>query len=221
MSKKIIKEPTKQDVKEYPTVSTNKIITEEELKEYGVSANLIEKILLEINKKAKINIDNYKKDYHKYAQTGRYFTTTQIRRPKRNQYVCFVNLETDTLIIERIKSCDGITIKTKSYTYPLSLIKTIEIKLFPLLNFNSKIYIHLAIADISSLDIASKMQNLADSVFMKNLLQYGGEKLSDKPLFKIILGGLIGGLVFYFAMILIFRKIIVSIFQTNLPTPTA
>jgi len=183
------------------------------LKEYqddNIDATILEEIKLKLNTVYKEKMERFKEDYHQYAQTGRYVTSTYTRRIRKKDLICFINLETDLLIVERVQWCDGVTVKSKSYEYPVSLIKTIEIKVMPLLNFKSKIIIHLAISNIYSLDLTNKLRNLADSVFMKSILRYQDKKMLEKPLTQIILSGLVFGVILYIALIQVFKKAILK-----------
>lgn len=203
---------------------TTELVTEEKLLDLGVSPQVIEQLKLELNRDYKKRMNVFKEEYHKYAQAGRSFSSTHIRRVRKRDRICFINMENDTLLVERVLDCDGVNITSKTYEYPLSLIKTIEIKLFPLLNVENKIILHLAIANTSSLDIANKMRNLSDSVFLRNILRYGSTKLMDKPIFKIVIASVLGGIAFYFAMLYVFKKAIIQIIgqvETTNPTPEA
>lgn len=190
--------------------SKNKEIDEvlEKFQDDNIDATVLEEIKLKLNTVYKEKMNKFKDDYHKYAQSGRFVTSTYTRRIRKRDLVCFINLETDLLIVERVEWCDGVTVKSKSYEYPVSLIKTIEIKIMPLLNFKSKIIIHLAISNIYSLDMTNKLRNLADSVFMKSILRYQDKKMLEKPLTQIIIAGLVFGLVLYVALIQVFKKAI-------------
>ena len=144
-------------------------------------------------------------------QTGRFVSSTHVRRIKQRDLIAYINLETDTFLIERVQHCDGITVKSKTYEYPLALIKTLQIKLFPLLNIQSKIIVHLAISNIHALDIGAKVRNLSESVFLKNILRYDEKKTMDNPIMKIIIGGAVFGIVFYFVLLQVFKKAIIKI----------
>jgi len=167
-----------------------------------------EEILLKLGSAYRDKLEVFKEDYHRYAQTGRFVTSTHTRKIKRRDLVCFINLETDLLIIERVQWCDGVTVKSKSYEYPVSLIKTIEVRTMPLMSMKSKIVIHLAIANTYSLDITNKLRDLADSVFMKSILRYQDKKFAEKPIIQILIAGGIFGLVLYIALIQVFKKAI-------------
>ncbi len=83
----------------------DEILTEED-----INPTLIEKIKLEINKKYTEDLNNFKDDYDKYLQTGRFFTSTRMRTIKKGDLIVFMNFETDFLTIEKVKSCDGIDV---------------------------------------------------------------------------------------------------------------
>lgn len=185
----------------------------------AIDQALLTELDLIYSKRYNEKIDKFKEEYHKYSQTGRFLSSTNVRKPKPRDLVAFINLETDTFIVERVQSFDGNIISTKSYEYPLSLIKTLQIRLFPLLNVNNRIVIHLAISNIESLDIANKLKELSDSVFLKNILKYGEKKALEKPITQIIIAGAVFGLVFYFVFIQVFKKAIINI-AGNLTPPT-
>lgn len=197
------------------------IIEKDSLLEEGLDPELVEKITLQLNDEYRDKIQNFKDDYNTYMQTGRHVSSTHVRRIKKRDLLCFINLETDTLLIERVVYCDGINIRSKTYEYPVALVKTIQIKLFPLLNVQSRIVIHLAISNIHSLDIASKVRSLADSVFLKNILRYQDKRLGEKPIMQIIIAGAVFGLVAYFVLLQVFKKAIIRILgDMTLQPPT-
>lgn len=192
---------------------SDNIEVEEIIEEFvndDIDPSILEDIKLKLNVEYKDKMDRFKEDYHKYAQSGRFVTSTYTRRIRKRDLVCFINLETDLLIVERVQWCDGVTVKSKSYEYPVSLIKTIEIKVVPFLNMKSKIIIHLAIANIYSLDMTNKLRHLADSVFLKSILRYQDKKLHEKPITQIIIAGVVFGLVLYVALIQVFKKAILK-----------
>jgi len=190
---------------------TTDLIDEHELINLGVPPEALEKVKLQINSEYKQNLEEFKDSYNRYAQAGRSFTTTRIRRIKKNDLFVVVNMENDTFTVERVQEFDGTNVKSKTFIFPANMIKSIEIRLMPIINLNNKILIHLAIVNIRSGDIANKMRNLSDSVFMQNILKYNQKGLGDKPLLKIIIGAVLGGLVFYIVMLWVFKKIIVQI----------
>ena len=170
----------------------------------------IEKIKLQLNVKYKDKIKAFKKDYNLYAQTGRFFTSTQLRKIKRRDWVCFIDCESDILVIEKVVYSDGTTIQSKSYEYPVALTKTIEMKPGLLSLKRRGTIIHLCIANTYALQIGNHVKNLANSVFLKSILKYRGDKkLSDKPLLQMIIAGLLFGFVLYFVMIKVFENAII------------
>lgn len=183
---------------------------EDILKSEKVTVEKIENIVLEIESVFKGKIDEFKESYHTYQQSGRYVTTTKLRQIKKRDFACFINLQTDVLVIERIKGSDGVNLHTNNYEYPISLTKSIEIKTSPLISMKKKTVIHLCIANVSSLEIASHMRDLVNSVFLRNILKYKDERaVMEKPLMQIIIGGLIFGIALYFGLMQVFKKAIV------------
>lgn len=187
-----------------------------------INPEIKEEILLKLGSVYRDKLERFKEDYHRYAQTGRFVTSTHVRRIKRRDLICFINLETDLLIIERVQWCDGVTVKSKSYEYPVSLIKTIEVKTMPIVNIKNKIVIHLAISNTYSLDITNKLRDLADSVFMKSILRYQDKKFTEKPITQIFIAGIVFGLVGYIMLIQVFKKAIIKMLgQMTLVPPEA
>ncbi len=202
----------KKDKKERFGKSTKSIEVEKVFEDFqeDIHPEIKEEILLRLGSVYRDKLEVFKEDYHRYAQTGRFVTSTYTRKIKRRDLVCFINLETDLLIIERVQWCDGVTVKSKSYEYPVSLIKTIEVRTTPIINIRNKIVIHLAIANTYSLDITNKLRDLADSVFMKSILRYQDKKFAEKPITQIIIAGVVFGLVLYIALIQVFKKAILK-----------
>jgi len=178
----------------------------------SIEPTVVEKLQIQLNKKYKDKVEQFKTDYHKYMQTGRHISSTRMREIKRRDLAVFLNLETDLCVIERVMNCDGVTLETQSYKYPVTLTKTILIKLFPLLNVKNKIILHLCIANVESLEIANHTKNLVSSVFLKHLLKHEDDrKLMEKPFMQIIVAGLVFGIVGYFMFIQVFKKVVVTI----------
>lgn len=190
------------------------------LQEGKLETDVVENILLQLNQKYKTQIEQYKEDYHKYQQSGRYFTSTKVRKVKKRDFACFINFETDLMLIERIRLSDGVNLQTATYEYPIVLTRSIEIKLLPF-NLQRKFVIHLCVANISSLEISNHIKNLASSVFLRNILKYRDRKALDKPLTQIIIGSLLLGVVFYFMLIRVFQKAILRIIGDLTLTPPA
>lgn len=195
---------------------------EDILRNQNVTAEQIENLILEIEEVFKGKIETFKESYHTYQQSGRYVTSTKLRQIKKRDYACFINLQTDVLVIERIKGSDGVNLHTDNYEYPISLTKSIEIRTSPIVSIKKKTVIHLCIANVSSLEIASHMRNLVDSVFLRNILKYKDERaIMEKPLMQIIIGGLIFGIALYFGLMQVFKKaIIYMIGQFEIIPPT-
>ena len=179
-----------------------------------------EELILELDKAYSIKVDSFKDDYHTYQQSGRFVSSTRLREIKRKDFICFVNLETDVIVIERVQGSDGINVYSNTYEYPLSLTKTIILRT-SLNPMKKRTVIHLCIANVSSLEIASEMKNLVNSVFLRNLLKYEDSKGAlEKPLTQIIIGGLVFGLVLYFALIQVFKKAIIHMLGQFEITPS-
>jgi hypothetical protein len=177
--------------------------------------NIKNKILLHLEEEYKEKLDNFKGDYHKYMVSGRYVTGTNMREIKRGDLAVFLNLETDVTVMERVRKTDGVTIITKNYEYDIALTKTIVIKRIPIIHgLSTKIIIHLCIANVSSLKIATQLKALSDSVFLRNLLKYKDRTLKDKPILQMIIAGGIFGVVLYFSLIQVFKEAILSFIGT-------
>jgi hypothetical protein len=169
------------------------------------------KIVFQLEKGYKEKLNEFKKDYHKYMVSGRYVTGTNMREIKRGDLAVFLNLETDVTVMERVKKTDGVTLITKNYEYDIALTKTIIIRRIPIIHgIGTKINIHLCISNVSSLKIATQLKALSDSVFLRNLLQYKDRTLKDKPILQMLIAGAIFGLVFYFALIQVFKEAILT-----------
>jgi len=213
------KKKTKEEIEEIPNIEYDEEI-EEILKKEKLQRVTIENILLEISEKYKKSIDEFKDTYHKYQQSGRFVTSTFMRRVKKGQLIIYLNLETDLFIIEKVQYCDGVTVKSKSFDYPMSLVKTVFIKK----NFLQirPLIINVAITNIETLDFAGHLSDLADSVFLKNILKYEeSQKILDRPITQIIISGAVFGLVFYFALLKVFEKAIINIIGSlNLIPPS-
>jgi len=181
------------------------------------------KIVFHLEKGYKEKLENFKDDYHKYMVSGRYVTGTNLREIKRGDLAVFLNLETDVTVMERVKKTDGVTLITRNYEYDIALTKTLIIKRIPIIHgISTKIIIHLCIANVHSLKIATQLKALSDSVFLRNLLKYKDKSLKDKPILQMIIAGGIFGLVLYFAMIQVFKDAILSfIGSLTLLPPTA
>lgn len=197
---------------------------EKTLDKHEIQPNVVEKIKLQLNKTYKDNIQEFKRDYNTYQQTGRFFTSTRLRQIKKRDWVCFIDCEADILIIEKVVYSDGITLQSKSYEYPIALTKTIEMQP-KLLSLKRKgTIIHLCIANTYALGISNHMKNLTSSVFLKAILKYReGRKLSDKPLLQMLTAGFLFGIVAYFVLIKVFEKAIfymIGEFQV-IPPPTS
>jgi len=219
MSKKEKEEKTKP--KKFLIDTETEKSVKDVLEKADLESEIVENILLQLNEKYKIKIESFKEDYHVYQQTGRFFTSTKVRQVKRRDYACFINFETDLLLVERIRMSDGVTLQTKTYEYPIALTKTIEIKLNPLINVNRRIILHLCVANISALEISNHIKNLASSVFLRNILKYRDKKLAEKPIIQIVIGCCLLGVVFYFMLIRVFEKAIVRIIGDLTLTPPA
>lgn len=202
--------PIKDEEKEvFGSKGTEKHI-ERMLEEQEIKPDIIEKIKIELNVKYREQINAFKKDYNIYQQSGRYFTSTRMRLIKKGDWVCFIDLEADILIIEKVLYSDGKSIQSKSYEYPVALTKTIEMspKLFSIRR--KKTIIHLCIANTYALNISNHIKNLSDSVFLRTILKYRDKrKLSEKPIFQLFIGGFIFGIIAYFVLIKVFEKAIV------------
>lgn len=180
------------------------------------------KIVLNLEKEYKEKLDDFKGDYHKYMVSGRYVTGTNMREIKRGDLAVFLNLETDVTVMERVKKTDGVTLITKNYEYDIALTKTIMIKRIPIIHgLSTKIIIHLCIANVSSLKIATQLKALSDSVFLRNLLKYKDRTLKDKPILQMLIAGGIFGIVLYFSLVQVFKEAILSFIGTLTLNPPA
>lgn len=181
------------------------------------------KIIFHLEKDYKNKLENFKDDYHKYMVSGRYVTGTNMREIKRGDLAVFLNLETDVTVMERVRRTDGVTLITKNYEYDIALTKTIIIKRIPIIHgLSTKIIIHLCIANVHSLKIATQLKQLSDSVFLRNLLKYKDKTLRDKPIIQMLIAGAIFGIVLYFALIQVFKEAILTfIGSLTLNPPTS
>ena len=216
--------PKKDKEKEVFGDKGSEKVIESMLEQQELKPELIEKLKLELDKIYKDKIQLFKTDYNKYAQTGRFFTSTKLRQIKKRDWVCFVDCEADILVIEKVVYSDGTTLQSKSYEYPVALTKTIEMKPSIISLKRRGIIIHLCIANTYALQIGNHVRNLANSVFLKSILKYkDGRKLSEKPLLQMIIAGAIFGLVGYFMLLQVFEKAILHFigqFEIIPPTDT-
>ena len=217
MSKKEKKEQQEQEL-----IQVKKQKKEIEILYDELDEGLKSKIILHLEEKYKKNLNTFKDDYHKYMVSGRYVTGTNMRVIKRGDLAVFLNLETDVTVMERVRRTDGVTLITKNYEYDIALTKTILIKRIPIIHgLSTKIIIHLCIANVSSLKIATQLKALSDSVFLRNLLKYKDKTLKDKPIIQMIIAGGIFGIVLYFALIQVFKEAILQFIGTLTLQPPA
>lgn len=190
------------------------------LDEHKLNPDIVEKIKLQLNKSYREKIQSFKQEYNEYSQAGRFFTSTQLRRIKKRDWVCFIDCEADILIIERVVYSDGTTLQSNSYEYPVGLTKTIEMQPSFFSLRRKKIIIHLCIANTYALEISNHMKGLTSSVFLKAILKTKDRsKLSEKPLLKMILSGFIFGIIAYFVLIQVFEEAIINMIGQFQITP--